>query len=595
MTTNKPLTIGILVDDVFSDFAKDIIHSAINAVPLNREVKVVIIAGKYIYEGDPNAFDYPYKKIYNSICMLGELCNIDGLIISLGSIDPHEKDLFMKKYQTNYEGIPKVLVAAELDGYVTVNYDNEMGVREAIDFLINAKSCSHLCMLGGRDDNGDAMKRKNIFIESLKAHDIEFDESTYEATGMDINCEVQADALLERNPNCDAIFCVNDAVARGLYDAMEKRNLIPGKDIYVFGFDNTLMAGDMIPSLSSIGASNEILGQKAVEVLIDMLDGKEVTSVLLPTRLYGRESLGYESYQYSALELNQIDRPLIDKMFNDCFYRYANEKVDKRNVDLKRLFTEIASRMLLAMRNKYMSIDDYQQVSRMIDVFFENGIMEYTDTSKLVNSIDRFQASMNVLVKSPSANIMNNRLFSYMKNKAIRYISTIYKHELDAHNAGRETMIEFLISGINFDPSGLEHENPTDRIVRSFNKLGINNAAFYMYREPIIYDYNNPRAELFPSEIDLRCVIKNGDIYVLPKERRATPVPNMFERDELSSDCKGFVVFPIFHGHYIHGMLLCEATPDIFDRGEFIAFQIARAIHDAWLTNKKIDEMRRDQ
>ena len=92
MTTNKPLTIGILVDDIFSDFAKDIIHSAINAVPLNREVKVVIIAGKYIYEGDPDAFDYPYKKIYNSICMLGELCNIDGLIISLGSIDPHEKD-----------------------------------------------------------------------------------------------------------------------------------------------------------------------------------------------------------------------------------------------------------------------------------------------------------------------------------------------------------------------------------------------------------------------------------------------------------------------------------------------------------------------
>ena len=595
MTNERRLTIGILVDDIFSDFAKDIIHSAINAVPQNRDVRVIVIAGKYVHESEPNAFDYPYKKIYNSVCMLGEICNIDGLIISLGSIDPHEENLFMNKYQTNYEGIPKVLVAADLDGYITVNYDNEMGVREALDFLINAKSCMHICMLGGRDDNGDAMKRKQIFIDTLASHDIKFDENCYASTDMSINCEAEADDLLERNPNCDAIFCVNDAVARGLYTAMEKRNLVPGRDIYVFGFDNTLMAGDMVPSLSSIGASNEILGQKAMEIIIDMLDGNEVSSALLPTRLYGRESLGYESYQYSSLELEHLDRQFIEKMFNDCFYRYANEKIDKRNVDLKRLFFEIVTRMLTAMRNKYMSLEDFQETSRMIDVFFENGIMEYTDTSKLVNSIDRFQASMNVMVKSPSANVMNNRLFSYMKNRAIRYVSTVYKHALDQHNGGREALIEFLISGVNFDPFGIEHENPTDRIVRSFTKLGIQNAAFYLYPEPVIYDYNNPDSESFPREINLRCVLKNGDIYVLPRERRSSPIPFMFDRDELPNDCKGFVIFPIFHGHYIHGCLLCEANADIYDRGEFVAFQIARAVHDAWLNNSKPDNQAKQE
>ena len=585
--SDKLITIGVLVDDIFSDFAKEIINSTINAVPDNRNVRVVVFAGKYINEKIPQAFDYPYKKLYNTIYKLAEICEVDGLIISLGSIDPHEKDLFLHKYNTTFENIPKVIVAAELDGYVTVNYDNEMGIREAIDCLINVHGLTEICMLGGRADNGDAEKRRLIYKNCLESHGIAYLENRFIHTDMSIRTYKESCELLDRNPDCQAIFCVNDAVARGLYDAMKERDLTPGKDIMVFGFDNTLMAGDLMPSLSSIGASGDILGQKAVELLLNMLDGNEVESALLPTCLFGRESFGYEMYEYSSLEMSNIDAAFIYKMFDDCFYRYKNEKISKKDINLKRLFFEIASKMLKAMQRKYMSLEEFNELKRLIDIFFENGIMEYTDTAKLIKSIDRLQAGMNVMVKSPAANVMNNRLFSYMKDLALRYLSKKLTAEQTTFNSSRDSLVQFLISGIDF--SGSE-EDLMPRILRSFDKLSINNAAFYMYSRPV-HIVGMPKEEDFQLSVELRCALKNGEIYVLPKERSETAVHDMFMRDELNSDCNGFVVFPVFHGTYIYGALVCEATPDIYDRGEYIAGQIAGAIYSALL---QMDNYKKD-
>ena len=54
------------------------------------------------------------------------------------------------------------------------------------------------------------------------------------------------------------------AAAKALYIVMQERGLVPGKDIMVFGFDNTRMSSELTPTLSSIGASEATLGQAAV-------------------------------------------------------------------------------------------------------------------------------------------------------------------------------------------------------------------------------------------------------------------------------------------------------------------------------------------
>ena len=86
-------------------------------------------------------------------------------------------------------------------------------------------------MLGGRDNNIDAALRKRIFIDCLAENEIPFSENKYQRTDMSEFCVEEAGELLDRNPGVEAIFCVNDASAKGLYQAMKQRNLEPGWDV----------------------------------------------------------------------------------------------------------------------------------------------------------------------------------------------------------------------------------------------------------------------------------------------------------------------------------------------------------------------------
>ena len=57
--------------------------------------------------------------------------------------------------------------------------------------------------------------------------------------------------LLECTPDADAIVCANDEMALGLYEVIRERGLVPGKDIKVMGFDNSVEGAKAKPSLSS--------------------------------------------------------------------------------------------------------------------------------------------------------------------------------------------------------------------------------------------------------------------------------------------------------------------------------------------------------
>ena len=565
--------IGMVLEDMSADFSKELIQSVLNAIPDNKNIRLVVLAGKYDH-GDGPYSERAYKIVYNSIFQLSELCDIDGLIVHLGSVQSRKGEMIVEKQLERFKSTPKVFIAIDAEDLTTVNYDNETGIREAVDSLVNVSGLTKICMLGGRDDNKDAQLRKNIFARCLKDNGISFTEKNYIDSTMSVNCKDKADMLLDANPDVQAIFCVNDAVAKGLYEAMEDRGLVAGKDILVFGFDNTRMAGEMIPSLSSIGLADCTLGQKALELLLAKLNGEDVTSALVPTRLYGRESMPHEMYVYTPMEMLNIDTKFIYRMFDDCFYRYKSEPVSRESVDLKRLFFEFMSRMLVAMKRRYMSSEEFDKICVLIDKFFEKGAMYYTDAVKLIKSTEKIQHTMNMHQKSAAANIMINRLFLRMKDKAILSLSEQNIREHESFLSGREKLQQFLIDGTVYAGSGQDH---LDNVIRRIDQLGIKNAALFMFEEPVMCDTKSH--SMFPDHIMLRSVIKQGEMYILPKERQNGLVSEMFSRPELPSKCRGFVVLPVFYSDLIYGLFLCELTKDIYNRGEYLAVQLGRTIY----------------
>lgn len=575
--------IGLMVEEIISDFSKEYIQSVINAVRPDDDIRLIVLAGKY-YE-DTDAFDdiRYYKTVYNTIFRLGEQCHIDGLIIHLGSMSAEKMARVKSRYSQHFYDIPKIFVGLKTDKYTTVNYDHASGIIEAMDYLIKGDGLTKFCMLGGREDNVDARDRKEIFVNCLRSNGLVYTEDQFENTDMSTGCVEEATALLDRNPGVQAVFCVNDASAKGLYDAMKLKDLTPGKDILVFGFDNTRMSGSLSPTLSSIGSSDCTLGHKALELLLKKLNDEEVESAFVPTRLYGRESLQYEMYDYSFVDMTNADQSFINRMFDDCFYRYKSELNDDRAVDLKRLFNIFMSKIFLAIKKRYISFEEYNEIERMINKFFEKGIMEYTDAIKLINSLERLQNSLNSIQRSPSARIIVNHLFSVMRNNAICSIAEQKNIEKTAFTQTRNNLQEFLICGMQGE--GTPEQN-SEKLLRMLGLLGLQNAVLYLYDEPAKFDHTHTM--MFPEELKMKCVIKAGKLYLLPKERQSCILSDLFIRDELPLKCKGFATFIIFYGDYIYGFLMCELAGDIYDRGEHIAIQLGKSFYINDMQSKNI-------
>jgi hypothetical protein len=230
------------------------------------------------------------------------------------------------------------------------------------------------------------------------------------------------------------------------------------------------------------------------------------------------------------------------------------------------------------MKNRYMSEDQFEEIRRLIDILFANRIMTYTDANRFVRSISSLQNSMNEMQKSVHVDPRNNRLFSYMKDKAIQAQAFRKSMESKEYVAGRNRIFEFLVNTTNYGEPG---EEAVDKLIENFGKLGFINSALYLYDEPLKCEFGT--VPEIPRYLRLRCVTKKGELYLVPKERQKCSVENIFNRGELPSEKKGYVSYPIFYGEYLFGVLVGGVSRGLIETGEFITSQLGRSLYLNWI------------
>lgn len=573
MSNNDYKIIGLVVGDIMDEYTIELVNDIINSIPANENIRICVLSGKFIYENDDPVCSLYYSN-YNHVYDLGTECKLDGLIISVGNFEWIKNSSEMERFLNKFEGIPSVLIATDNDEKTTVNYDNYSGISEAVECLINSFGKTKICMLGGRDDNSDAVKRKNIYIDCLEKNGIKFKKKFFVETDMSTRSEIQARILLDQNPDCEAVFCVNDAVAEGLYNVMAERRLIPGKDIMVFGFDNTHRACEINPMLSSIGFDSITLGQRSLELLLAKIRGEEAVSATVPTRLYGRSSLPYNVFEYTTLDIININHSNIYRMFDDCFYRYRIDQYNRENINLRRLFYEMMSRILTASQNKYMDQDEYIEIGRLIDIFFANNCMEYTDIQKFLSSVALLQNGINKVYREGYVVSLVNRLFLRMKDNAIKSISDLRIAENATNQINRRKLIEFQIRNMDYSETVSKEERIT-ALVKNLDKLSLTNALFYCFKDPV--DVTRESVE-YPEKIDLRCSVKKREVYIIHENKRSRFLKDIFNQPEMPLN-KGFVTFPIIYSGKLYGYLISEITKVIEKRGEFLSNQLGIALH----------------
>lgn len=81
-------------------------------------------------------------------------------------------------------------------------------------------------------------------------------------------------ALLERCPEIDAIFTASDVLAVGaIFECMRAGWPVPGR-VAIAGLDDSVIAGEVVPALTTVRIPRHQIGLRIGEVLLDRLEGR---------------------------------------------------------------------------------------------------------------------------------------------------------------------------------------------------------------------------------------------------------------------------------------------------------------------------------
>jgi LacI family transcriptional regulator len=176
--------------------------------------------------------------------------------------------------------------------YDSVVSDNFRAAYQAVEVLIQ-KGHRHIGLAGSDIHCYPSLKeRRNGYLRALKENEI---TETYIAN-FNINTTHgyhETTALLKEHPQITALFCVNDDAASAAIKAAQAlgRN-VPG-DLSVIGYDDTYIAQNTHPALTTVHVDTVALGRCAVNLLALRLEHPNTArmSLTVHSTLVERESV----------------------------------------------------------------------------------------------------------------------------------------------------------------------------------------------------------------------------------------------------------------------------------------------------------------
>ena len=247
--------IGMLIDDVTgTPFAAPLIEGARVAAAAQGCVVAVFCTGS-----DP-AIEQAALQVLDATGLVGVLY---ATLVTRAVVPP-----------ARLTGVPVVLLNCHDKGrqFPSVTPGDVTAGFAATEVLI-AAGHRRIAHLAGEDWGEAARDRALGYRRALTSHDIGFDPALQVgpawtvASGRELTLH-----LLDLAIPPTAIFCFNDRVAIGCYEALAQRGLRVPQDMSVMGFDNDDLVANLQPPLSTMVLPHDEMARWAVAQLLERGD-----------------------------------------------------------------------------------------------------------------------------------------------------------------------------------------------------------------------------------------------------------------------------------------------------------------------------------
>lgn len=221
---------------------------------------------------------------------------VDGFAVLARTVPTEDLEVISRR-------LPVVMLAGprEIDHLDHIVVANAEGERELTRHLIEDHGLRRLAFVGGGEDSPDSQARFRGFQEACRDAGLPVPSRPELRAGMMTQAEgaLAADTLLDRSEGTgverpEAMLFANDQMAVGALQALERRGVRVPEDIAVTGFDGIPLSRIVRPPLTTVRQPIRLLGEQAVELLVQRLaePGRAPVSLELPVSVTRRASCG---------------------------------------------------------------------------------------------------------------------------------------------------------------------------------------------------------------------------------------------------------------------------------------------------------------
>lgn len=213
---------------------------------------------------------------------------VDGLVVL-----PPVSGLAGLPQALRAENVPVVAISSvPIGGYGAVIRSNER--KGAADVARHLVSLGHrrIAMVTGPRNVYSAQERRAGFLEVLAEEGLALAAEAEGDYGLQSGIRA-AERFLDLDPRPTAIFAANDIMAAGVLKVAAARKVAVPAQLSVVGFDGSVLAQMLTPSLTTIWRPFDTLGALATRQLLDLIEGRILQEVeTAEFRLIEAESSG---------------------------------------------------------------------------------------------------------------------------------------------------------------------------------------------------------------------------------------------------------------------------------------------------------------
>jgi LacI family transcriptional regulator len=259
LRTNRSNTIGVIVPQLVHNFFACVL-SGIEVTAANTGYNILVAQSNERYERE--------VKIVHSF-LAARVC---GVIASLAK-ETVQYDHYRELLDHN---VPIVFYDRICTGIHTerVVVDDYAGSLGAVEYLIQT-GCKRIFFYSGPPHLEISKNRRNGYLDAMRKYKIPVNDRMIKFCDTREQAIAITPDILEEEDRPDGFFAINDETASGILYACKQAGLKVPDEVSICGFTDGAIAQNTDPKLTTIEQHGEEIGECAIRLLIDKLEGRK--------------------------------------------------------------------------------------------------------------------------------------------------------------------------------------------------------------------------------------------------------------------------------------------------------------------------------